>query len=352
MDHIDFLHGGNMYKVKCKYKKDVIDFSANINPLGLTHRVKKELIENWEWILYYPDPESKDLIRRIARYWKIKEENILLGNGSSELIYLIVSVFGSERALIPAPTFSEYERAVRSIKSKIRFLILKEKEGFVFNATHSTKADMLFICNPNNPTGNLLLKNQRIENLHGKLIIIDEAFMDFLPDEKRHTFIWRATEDKKIIVLRTFTKFFALPGLRIGYIVAHPDLIKFLKKACSPWNINVFAQLLAEIMLSDKEYIRRTREFIRKERDFLYNEIIKIKGLKPYPSVTNFLLVKIENKKISSSFLTRKLVQKGLLIRDCSNFRNLDDKYIRAAVRSRKENIKLIEALREILCKS
>ncbi len=345
-------HGGNIYEIKRKCKKDVIDFSANINPLGLSNRAREELFKNYERVLHYPDPEAKDLIKRIARYWKIKEKNILLGNGSSELIYLVVSVLRPKRVGIPAPTFSEYESAVRSIKGKIQFFRLKEEEGFALNLNNLSKIDMLFICNPNNPTGNLLLENQRIENLSVKSIIIDEAFMDFLPDEKRHTFIWRATQDKRIIVLRTFTKFFALPGLRIGYIVAHPDLIKLLKKASVPWNINVFAQLLAEIMPGDKEYIRKTRKLIEKERSFLFDEMNKNKGLRPYPSVTNFLLVKIENKNISSSFLTRKLIQKGLLIRDCSNFINLDDKYIRVAVRSRKENINLIEALREILCKS
>lgn len=345
-------HGGNIYEINRKFKREVIDFSSNINPLGLSDQAKEELFKNYERILHYPDPEAKDLIKRIARYWKIKEENILLGNGSSDLIYLVVSVLRPKRVGIPAPTFSEYERAIRSINGKIKFYCLKEEEGFAFNLTYPNKADLFFICNPNNPTGNLLLKDQRIENLSTKSIIIDEAFMDFLPFEKEHTLIWRAVEDERIIVLRTFTKFFALPGLRVGYIVGNPNLIQFLKKSSPPWNINALAQLLAEIMLSDKEYINKTRKLIEKERAFLFDEIIKIKGLRPYPSVTNFLLIKIENKNINSSYLANKLIQKGILIRDCRNFRNLGNRFIRIAVRSHKENLKLIRSLMELLCRN
>lgn len=253
-------HGGNVYEINHKFKREVIDFSSNINPLGLSDRAKDEFLKNYERILHYPDPEAKDLIKRIARYWKIKEENILLGNGSSGLIYLVVSVLRLKMVGIPAPTFSEYERAIRSINGRIKFYWLKKDEGFAFNLSYPNKADIFFICNTNNPTGNLLLEDQRIENLSAKLIIIDEAFMDFLPTEKEQTFIWRATEDERIIVLRNFTKFFVLPGLRVGYIVGNPSLIQFLKKSCPPWNINALAQLLAEIMVSDKEYINKTRK--------------------------------------------------------------------------------------------
>jgi len=352
MDDTHFYHGGNIYEVKRKYKKDVIDFSSNINPLGLSNRAREEFIKSYEKILYYPDPEAKELRGKIAQYWKIREENILLGNGSSELIYLLASVLRPERTAIPAPTFSEYERVVRSTKGKIQFFRLKEEEGFALNLTKLSKIDMLFICNPNNPTGNLLIENRRIDLSFAKLILIDEAFLDFLPDEERHTFIWKATQDKRFMVLRTFTKIFALPGLRVGYLVAHPDIVNRLKKALPPWNINVFAQRIAEVMLSGKDYIEKTRELIRKERDFLYKEMDKIEGLKPYPSATNFFLVKIEDKKINSFDLTKKLIHRGIFVRNCWNFRYLGNRFVRIAVRSHSENVKLIKALRDILCKN
>ncbi len=345
------VHGGNIYEIKRRYKKDVIDFSANINPLGLTENIKREFIRCYKLILHYPDPEAKDLIRQIAGYLGINAENILIGNGSTELIYLIAHAFKPKKALIPAPTFSEYERAVKSVGSKIEFLKLREMDSFTLNITNSDKSDISFVSNPNNPTGNLLIENKKFV-LNSKLNVIDEAFMDFLPDEKSYTLIWKAVKDKRIIVLRSFTKFFALPGLRIGYLVAHKNLIKRLKQAQPPWSVNSIAQYLAGILLNDKDYIENSRKLIKEERGFLLQELARIKGLKPYPSVANFLLIKIVNGNINSSILTSKLIQKGILIRDCSNFRNLNKRYIRVAVRSHRENTMLINALREILCSS
>ena len=176
--------------------------------------------------------------------------------------------------------------------------------------------------------------------------------MDFLPDEKNHTLIWKAVENRNIIVLRTFTKFFALPGLRIGYAVAHKDTIKRLKQHQPPWSTNSLAQTAAELILDNEEYVKKTRTLIEKERSFLSAELSKIGVLKPYSSVANFLLIKIETAGITSKFLTEELLKKGILIRDCSNFRNLDDRYVRAAVRSHKENAQMLTALRDVLWKT
>jgi threonine-phosphate decarboxylase len=362
MGHIDFSprkrpevlrseHGGNIYKVKREFRKDIIDFSASINPLGVPSSVKKAIYKNFNTVLYYPDPEARNITQKIAQYWRIKEENILVGNGSIELIYLIMYAFKPKTTVVAVPTFSEYESAARCIKSKIRFIRLKEKDNYKLEDSKISKADILFLCNPNNPTGNLILNgSQIIGKLPGKLIVVDEAFMDFLPDEKCRTLIWEAKESKNIVVLRTFTKFFALPGLRIGYLIAHKDVIRTLRQYQIPWSVNVFAQVAARIMLHNKSYINKTRLLIEKERGFLFNEITKIKGLNPpYPSVTNFLLIKIENKNLTSSLLVKRLIHKGILIRDCANFRGLNNRFIRIAVRSHKENLKLLEALGEVI---
>ena len=349
MGNLSFPHGGNIYAVKRIFKKDIIDFSANINPLGLPSRIKKIIYKNFESILHYPDPQA-NITRKLAQYWGIKEENVLLGNGSVELIYLIVSCFMPKTTLIPVPTFSEYERAARNIKSRIKFVELYEKEDFRLNPSRLSDSDILFLCNPNNPTGNLIFTDSRmVEKLPHKLIVIDEVFMDFLPDEKKYTLIWKASKSKRIIVLRTFTKFFSLPGLRIGYLVAHKDMVKALKKYQMPWNVNALALKAAECMLADKTYINKTKQFIEKERDFLFNAIAEIGGLKPYPSVTNFLLLKVEEPAIDAVYLSRELLAKGILIRDCSNFRNLTSKFIRIAVRNRPENERLIKALKRFI---
>jgi threonine-phosphate decarboxylase len=348
MDNLNFSHGGDIYK----YKKELIDFSANINPLVLTKKIKNIILKNIDKIEHYPDISYKEIKKGIAKFWKIKEENILVGNGSLELIYLVVSALKPKKVLIPVPTFSEYERAAKLARSKIEFLKLLENKGFSLNTNFQNKADIIFLCNPNNPTGNLIIQNKNIiKNLQSKFIIIDETCMDFLEDQEERTLIWEAIRSKNLIVLRTFTKFFALPGLRIGYLVANSRIIDKLAQYQIPWNVNCFAQIVAQKALQDKNYIKRTRVLIKKERNFLFHEISKIPDLKPYPSVTNFILIKIERKNLTSKTLKEKLIKYGILIRDCSNFRNLNNKFIRIAVLKHSENIKLINSLKKILCK-
>ncbi|MCG2677326.1 threonine-phosphate decarboxylase CobD [bacterium] len=370
MDNLIFSHGGNICEVKRKYGKELIDFSANINPLGLPQSVKKAIYKNFDRVLHYPDSKASNITQKIAKYWGIDKENILLGNGSVEFIYLIMSAFKPKTTRIPTPTFSEYERAARSVKSKIRFVRLKEKEGFRLDVSQLGNADISFLCNPNNPTGNLILPSLRgvprfrddeaissgeiaslatlARNDEG-LLVVDEAFMDFLPDQKNYTLIWRAVENRRIAVLRTFTKFFALPGLRLGYLIAHKETVNRLKQHQAPWNTNALAQLAAELILEDKDYIKKAHKLIEKERQFLSKQLSKINGLRPYPSVTNFLLVKIELAGLPSASLQELLLEKGILIRDCANFRGLNDKYIRIAVRTHKENLRLLAALKGVI---
>jgi len=352
MANLAFSHGGNIYEVKRKFKKEVVDFSANINPLGLPLALRRLLSEGFDKIQHYPDPKARDITKAIAKYWGVSDENILLGNGSIELIYLIISAYRPKTTLIPVPTFSEYERVAKSVNSKIHFLKLKEKQGFSLNLGHFNPSsfDIFFICNPNNPTGNLILKNSsQIEKIADKLLVVDEAFMDFLPNQGDYTLIRKAAKKKRIAVLRTFTKFFSLPGLRIGYIVAHREVINKLRQYQAPWSINSLAQIAAEKILNNKEYISKTYTLIEKERSFLLRRLAKTKGLKVYPSVANFLLIKIEKAGVTSKFLKEALISKGILLRDCSNFRNLDNKYIRVAVRTRKENLKLLIALKKVI---
>jgi len=347
MAELNFPHGGNIYEVQRSYRKEVVDFSANINPLGLSEKLKAEFRKCLSKIIHYPDPAAKELIKVIADYWEISEDNILVGNGSTELIYLIAYAFKPKTAFIPVPTFSEYERALNLVGSKIKFLPLHQDDFQLPEVP--TGFDLSFIGNPNNPTGNLLLKERKFALDKSKLNVIDEAFMDFLPEEKSHTFIGEAIKNKKIIVLRSFTKFFALPGLRIGYLIAHRDLIRDLKSFQPPWSVNTVAQLLASVALKDQDYINRTRALITAERDYLFQELSQIAALKPYPSVANFLLVEILAPRITAFFLRESLLLQDILIRDGSNFRGLNEKYFRVAVRSHKENRKLIKELKKLL---
>ncbi|MBU0683837.1 MAG: threonine-phosphate decarboxylase CobD [Candidatus Omnitrophota bacterium] len=350
MGNINFTHGGNFYEAKKICGKDLIDFSANINPLNMPRSLKNKIFDNFEEILNYPDPDSSKITRKIADFWKIKENNILIGNGSAELIYLLANVYKPRTAIIPVPTFSEYERALKLHKTDISFLRLKEKNQFCLKVSKNlADPDIFFICNPNNPTGNLLIKNRQCWGIRPKrFLVMDEAFMDFVSDQNKHTFVREAVKNKKIIVLRSFTKFFAVPGLRIGYLVAHQDIVKKLKQYQLPWNVNSFAQIAGELVLGDKEYAVKTYEVIEKEKSFLLKELSKFKGLKCFPAEANFILIKIKNR-YSSEKLRTILVKKGVLIRSCKNFRGLKGEYIRIAVRGRRENFKLINKLKEVI---
>ncbi|HAW49810.1 TPA: threonine-phosphate decarboxylase [bacterium] len=342
-DDLSFLHGGDIYRIRRLYGKEPLDFSSNINPLGISKKVKDVILKNLKDITIYPDPGSYDLIKKIAEHHDIKEESILLGNGSSSLIYLIMNTLRPKKVAIFVPCFSEYERAALACSCKIKFVYLNENDGFNIPSL-SKDMDTLFISNPNNPTGNLLIKERKIDLPKG-LIVIDETYMDFLEDQKNHSFVSIAERDDRIVVIRSFTKFFAIPGLRLGYLVSHPSIINKLKANEPPWPINTFAQLAGCVLLDDKDYIQRTYRLIKKERDFLYDEISKIDGLKPYHSVANFILVKIKKDGIGSPMLADTLLKRGIYIRDCSNFRNLDSKCFRIGIRIHKDNMKLIEEL-------
>lgn len=351
MGNLSFEHGGNIYEMEKKYKRRFLDFSANISPVGLPSKLKKILYRSFKRsIPNYPDINTQDITGKIARYWGLKEENILVGNGSVELIYVILNTFKPDKVSIVSPSFSEYERAARDIGSKITFISLNMKKNLHLPKGALKRADAIIFANPNNPTGNLILEaKDKIRELSAKLIIADEAFMDFLPDEKNHTLIKMAQMDNRIIVLRTFTKFFSLAGLRIGYLVAHKDVVKEIKAHKVPWSVNSLAQLAAGQILDDKKYIHNVRRLIERERSFLFNKISAIKKLIPYPSVANFLLIKIDDGRLTSSLLKKRLLKKGVLIRDCVNFKGLNNKFLRVAVRNRNENIRLVSALKSAL---
>jgi threonine-phosphate decarboxylase len=343
-----YRHGGNIYEIEPRKRAAILDFSANINPLGIPARIKKLLNSQLKDLVHYPDSQARCPVATLARYWKVKEENVLIGNGSTELIYLILNAFGPATVTFPVPSFTEYERAARISKCRLRFVYLPQDRDFRFNSHCLKKSDVLFICNPNNPTGNLMISNRTdIENIPVNKIIIDEAFMDFVPEENIHTFIQQAAKSRKLIVFRTLTKLFALPGLRVGYLIAHRDIIRTLKEYQIPWSVNALAQTAAAQCLSEVTFMQRSKQLIEKERNFLYERLSQIRELKPYPSVANFLLVKIKEKSITSSVFKERLLKKNILVRDCVNFRGLDKQFIRVAVRTHKENMQLVQALEE-----
>ncbi|OQX20088.1 MAG: hypothetical protein BWK75_05130 [Candidatus Altiarchaeales archaeon A3] len=217
-----------------KGKNKILDFSANINPLKYKG-IKNLLLKNLDSVFYYPDAINKNTKESIARYLKINPENIMVGNGTSELIYLIALTFNPKSALILVPTFSEYERAMNAVNAKIHFLNLGENFKFPVDKIKDLKGDILFLCNPNNPTGNLLFNREEIYEIseNFSLVVADESFMEFIKDEERQTLI-HGVKNKNFIVLRSFSKFFGLPGLRLGYAVSDKNIIEKLNAHTNP----------------------------------------------------------------------------------------------------------------------
>ncbi|MDO8282183.1 MAG: threonine-phosphate decarboxylase CobD [Thermodesulfovibrionia bacterium] len=346
-------HGGNIYRIAEELgvsESRLIDFSASINPLGISDKVKDVINRELNGLVNYPDPDTKMLRHKIAEHNGIDPETIICGNGSTELIYLIPRALKPRKVLIPAPTFSEYERACRlSSKLRVESYELKKENGFEVIPDKFIKAmqgcDMAFLCNPNNPTGHLLEKHDvlMIAEAAKKMkcyLIVDEAFIDFVPEG---SVIRDVQENPYLIVLRSMTKFYALTGLRIGYGVFHKDLIERIKEFKEPWTVNHLAQKTAIAAIADDEYAVETHDLIKREKEFLEKSFQEL-NIKYLPSSVNYYLLKMENPERIVSALNAK----GILVRDCSNFRGLEGSYIRVAVKSRSDNEMLLKELSKL----
>jgi threonine-phosphate decarboxylase len=361
------IHGGNIWSAidKCGLKQsEIIDFSASINPI-FPAAIKDIIIRNIESISHYPDPDYKKLRLAISEFINISPHNIAVGNGSTEFIYLIPRVLKPKNVLIPIPSFSEYENAAGQINSNPLFLTLKEEDSFELplNEVIDRLKDvqMLFLCSPHNPTGVLYEREGILDIIkecekRGIWVLIDEVFIEFVPDFKNISFVSEAVKRKNLIILRSLTKYFAIPGLRLGYIVSNADIIKKIKYCQEPWRVNAIADAIGCEILKEKEYIDESLSLIKRERDFLFSGLHNLNGLKLFPSVANFImaslipptppLIKRGNGGINSAGLFSKLASKGILIRDLSTMRGLDSRFFRFAVRGRSDNEKLIIAIK------
>lgn len=354
------VHGGDIWRVAeesgCP-ADELIDFSSNINPYGPLSGVEKAIVASLKGIANYPDPESRELREALGDYLGVSPSNILVGNGSADLIHFLVHRFRPRRVLIPSPTFCEYELAVEAIGGEVVYLDLMPGDFSLDTETvleRLNEVEMIFLCNPNNPTGNLLPRDRLepiIERAEGLdvTVVVDEAFMDFLEDREDHSLIKEAARRKDVLVLGSLTKFFALPGLRLGYVVGREDLVAKLALCKEPWSVNHFAQIAGVAALSDERFIARSRKLIARERESLYEDLLRMDHLKPRPSQANFILVELEHPILNSTRLREELERGAIMIRDCCSFRGLGEKFIRVAVRSETENERLVDALKQIL---
>jgi threonine-phosphate decarboxylase len=350
ISHKPVSHGG-IYSIPNPDPK-ILDFSSNINPLGPTPKAVKSIKSNLKTLPIYPDPESSDLRKILQKYTKIPSSQIVVGNGATEIIYNFCRSFLSSKTkvLIPIPTFGEYEAAARLSGAKITFFktfdLEKDTDNFISKLPNN---GCIFICNPNNPTGNLISKNNLKKILsqakrNNCLMFVDECFIELVPQHEE-SIIDLVKKNDNLIILRSLTKSFGLAGIRIGYGVSSKKIISILNKIKIPWNVSGLAQQAAKESISTPNYLIKSKKLILQELNYLKANISKLDKFDCYDSATNFILIKT---KIDSDVLQKKLLQKKILIRNCSNIRGLDHNFIRIAVKKRKENQKLLRALKEI----
>ncbi len=356
-------HGGEIFNKSIKNPNSLLDFSTNINHLAtpdLFSQVYQNSIKN---IPRYPDSNSTKLKQELVNYFKnrIGVENVIIGAGSMEIISIFCDMFinSGDDVIIHQPTFSEYEWAVKKNNGNIINVYRKpenqfqiESKSLIEEITQKTRA--IFLCNPNNPNG-LLDSSETIEKIiktaskNNIFVLLDEAFIEFTGES--NSFVYKISSFDNLYICRSFTKFFGLTGLRVGYGISSPEIIDVLKRGQLLWSVNCIGQNLAQEVLKSKKLIDDSFNFFSKECEFMKREFEKISQLKIFPSNTNYFLINIEKTGLKAAELKEYLLKEEILIRDCSNYDGLNDYYIRVSVKTRESNQKLIDSLKNIINK-
>ncbi len=343
-------HGGNLRELSDQSEipiEQITDFSANINFIGPVPDLKEIILNTADKILHYPDPDYIELKNAISTFGKWDTEMIVPANGASELLYAAAVIAKKERAIIPVPAYNDYILAAKRASLIVNYLYLHDHLQFKLEASSLSDViksnDIVFLGRPNNPTGqNFDVDEMRslITNNKNVLFIIDESFLEFSSD---NISIAQSLPDN-CIMIRSMTKFYSIPGLRLGYAVAHPDLASKISSMLTPWSINCIAQSVGILSLANSHYQMNSRIAIKNARKKFYDKLKSFPFLHVYPSDANFFLIKLQ-KPLCGSLLYVNLLKKGIAIRKCSNFIGLDDQYIRIAIRNDKDNNLFIEAL-------
>ncbi len=359
---VERKHGGNIYQVARQLgvkPETIIDFSASINPLGYAPRVKKALAAPETAVLNYPDPNAEAFINALAAYHKLPAGHFIAGNGSSEFIHLLPYTLKPKSVLIVAPAFTEYEHTYQRAKGVVFFFTTTEKDGFAIQEKAlfdelKRGYSAVYLCNPGCPTG-VLHPTKMLRDLvavaakKSTAVILDETFIDFAEENslKQET-----AHFENLLILRSMTKFFALPGLRAGYAITHPKNVEKWREQLPPWSMNALAQRAATESLLDATHIHKTLQFMQENRDALAADLKALPHLSVFKSSANFLLIKLADAaRLNAPQLAEKLLAKGILIRSCEDFQGLTDRYFRVAVKKKIENKKLCSELKKLLGK-
>ena len=328
-------HGGDVLSYEKYYKGKLIDYSSNINPLGPPKGLDTILDSSFTNLFAYPDIQYRKLKSSLSSYLKCQEENIVVGNGAMELIDNFIYL--AKRVIVFLPSFLEYERRAQIHGKEIENIIKED--------------DLLILGNPNNPTG-LRIDKEKLVQIYEitrkakSYLILDEAFYEFSPEDYDSIEVFKDANYEKLGIIRAATKFFALPGIRLGYGCTSGEIAEEIGKIQLPWSINSYAEVAGSYIFRDTDYIRASKDYTEKERDHLQNHLFKLKKIKVFPTETNYILIKL--LKFDEEFVFDFFLSRGIIIRKCSSFKGLDNTYIRVAIRSREENNKLLNIFMEL----
>ena len=353
-------HGGNIYQAArergCR-PNDILDFSASINPLGPSLRAIRVLRQGLWAVRHYPDPDAHDLRRVLATHFGIDPSCVLIGNGSSELIYLLPAALSLKRALIVGPAFSEYARAMTQWGGQCSYVQAERRDRYrppiqrILDrlGDHRAPVDAVFLCNPNSPTAQMLSRREVLQIVecaaeHGRWTVLDETFIDFCEEE---SLLREIARHPRLLVLRSFTKFYGLPGLRIGYLVGQPHVIRQLQGHQPPWSVNALAQNAALAAFKDRAHRRKSLAFMKEERERFSQALAALPGMHVFSSAANFLLLELP-QTLPVSRVVETLRQSRILVRDCSDVPGIKGCTIRVSINTTRDNNALLRALSRI----
>ena len=359
-------HGGNIWAAMRQSglpPDRIVDFSVDLNPLGPPPCIRSIIERHIEDLQRYPDPEAQALREAIAAFHRVAPDTILPGNGAAELIGLLARFRPIAKAVMVVPPFSEYAWAGEHSGAAVVVEEVVADEDHQFEIEMSAKtwgeklagADVVFLCNPNNPTGAVVRRDAVLRLAEwcrqaGALFVVDEAFVDFTEHPEQVSILPDALQEDHVVVLRSLTKSFAVPGLRLGYLAAHEALVRALRALQPPWPLNTFALAVGEQLVKETAYLQQSRCMTARWREEFQRLLQALPVLTAFPSHTNFLLCRLQTAQRTSADLARRLAAQGLLIRTCDDFRGLEPgRFIRLAVRTPEDNARLVHALREVL---
>ncbi len=337
------LHGGDVYTYQ-----GVRDLSANINPFGVPEQIMSSISKSLCDLSNYPDYACRRLRKKLAEDTGSRQEWIICGNGAADLLFTLAAAVKPKKALLVIPGFAEYEEALHTSDTELIYYCLRDDNGYQMNEEYlellTPDIEMAFICSPNNPTGavvekELLLKIIKKCKKNHTLLVVDECFNDFLDEPEEYSVINQTGYWDNLFILRSFTKMFAIAGLRLGYgITSNQDIIERMYKYRQPWPVSIPAQAAGIAAVDEKEFVNRTRSFIRIEKEYLYKELERL-DVKYWKSAANYIMFQC------STNLKERMLKHQILIRDCSNYKNLDKGHFRVAVKSHEDNSAFIESL-------